>query len=209
MYKMTAEMSEELKRMLSGSSLPLFEQACIFAAVAHRGATRKGGRIPYLVHPVEAAGIVAEMTDDEDLIAAAVLHDILEDTDVTYEELEQFFGSRIAGYVYGESEDKRRDLPPESTWMLRKQETVDFLREKADRNARMLALADKLSNIRAIARDIDKVGDQIWERFNQKDKNKHGWMYRQTAEALRELEDFPAWKEYDRLVRKVFHEDSM
>ena len=99
MYKMTAEMSEELKRMLSGSSLPLFEQACIFAAVAHRGATRKGGRIPYLVHPVEAAGIVAEMTDDEDLIAAAVLHDILEDTDVTYEELEQFFGSRIAGYV--------------------------------------------------------------------------------------------------------------
>ena len=73
----------------------------------------------------------------------------------------------------------------------------------------MLALADKLSNIRAIARDIDKVGDQIWERFNQKDKNKHGWMYRQTAEALRELEDFPAWKEYDRLVRKVFHEDSM
>ncbi len=209
MYKMTAEMSEELKRMLSGSSLPLFEQACIFAAVAHQGATRKGGRIPYLVHPVEAAGIMAEMTDDEELIAAAVLHDVLEDTDVTCEELEEFFGPRIAGYVSGESEDKRRDLPPETTWMLRKQETVDFLRNKADRNARMLALADKLSNLRAIARDMDRVGDRIWERFNQKDKNKHGWMYRQTADALRELKDYPAWKEYDRLVRQVFHEDSM
>ena len=209
MYRMTAEMSEELKRMLSGSSLPLFEQACIFAAIAHQGATRKGSRIPYLVHPVEAAGIVAEMTDDEDLIAAAVLHDVLEDTDVTCEELEEFFGPRIAGYVNGESEAKRRDLPPESTWMLRKQETVDFLMNRADRNARMLALADKLSNIRAIARDVDKIGDRVWERFNQKDKAKHGWMYRQIAEALKELQDYPAWKEYDGLVRKVFHEDSM
>ena len=149
------------------------------------------------------------MTGDEELIAAAVLHDVLEDTDVTCEELEEFFGSRIACYVQGESEDKRRELPPESTWMLRKQETIDFLRERADKNARILALADKLSNLRSIARDLEKVGDRVWERFNQKDKAKHAWMYRQIAEALRELEDYPAWQEYDGLVRKVFKEDSM
>ncbi len=192
--------------MLTGSRLPLFEQASVFAAVAHQGTARKGSRIPYLIHPVEAAGIVAEMTDDEELIAAAVLHDVLEDTAVTSEELRHYFGERIAHYVEEESEDKRRHLPPESTWRLRKQETIDFLRERADKSARMLALADKLSNMRSIARDMEKVGDKLWERFHQKDKAMHGWMYRQTAEALRELQDYPAWKEYDGLIRKVFEE---
>lgn len=186
--------------------MPLFEKASVFAAMAHMGATRKGGRIPYLYHPIEAAAIVAEMTGDQELIAAAVLHDVVEDTDVTLEELQLCFGERIAAYVGGESEDKRRDLPPGSTWVLRKQETIDFLKNRANRNAKMLALADKLSNLRAISRDVDSIGDLLWSRFNQKDKKMHGWMYREIAEALRDLEDFPAWKEYDRLIRKVFEE---
>lgn len=194
--------------MLTGSSLPLYERAVVFAAAAHRGTTRKGSRIPYLSHPVEAASIVAEMTDDEELIAAAVLHDVVEDTDVTVEELRACFGERIAFYVQGETENKRRELPPESTWMVRKQETIAFLRERADRNAKKLALADKLSNLRSIARDVDSIGDRLWERFHQKDKSKHGWLYRQTAEALLELREYPVWKEYDRLVREVFEENS-
>lgn len=194
--------------MLAGSSLPLYERAVIFAAAAHGGMTRKGSRIPYLSHPVEAASIVAEMTDDEELIASAVLHDVVEDTDVTLEELRTYFGARIAFYVGGETEDKRRELPPESTWMLRKQETLDYLRERADRNAKMLALADKLSNLRSVVRDMESIGDRIWERFHQKDKSKHGWLYRQTAEELLELREYPVWKEYDRLVRKVFEENS-
>lgn len=204
---MTIQMTEEMNRMLSGSSLPLYERAVVFAAAAHQGMTRKGSRIPYLSHPIEAASIVAEMTDDEELIAAAVLHDVIEDTDVTFQEIEQYFGKRIAHYVGCETEDKRRELPPESTWMQRKQEMLDFLIGRADRNARMLALADKLSNLRSIDRDLTSIGDRVWDRFHQKDKSKHGWLYRQTAEALRELQDFPVWKEYDRLVRKVFEED--
>lgn len=199
-------MSEEINRMLSGSSLPLFERAAVFAAVAHRGTTRKGSRIPYLSHPVEAAAIVAEMTDDEELIAAAVLHDVVEDTEVTLEELSSYFGERIAHYVACETEDKRRELPAESTWMMRKQETITFLAEEADRNAKMLALADKLSNLRSISRDVRSMGDRLWERFNQKDKAMHGWMYRQVATALEELSGYPVWQEYDRLVREVFEE---
>lgn len=204
--KMTTEMSEELKRMLSVEGLPLFERAAVFAAVAHRGTTRKGNRIPYLFHPMEAAAIVSEMTDDQDLIAAAVLHDVVEDTEVTISELQEYFGERIACYVSGESENKRDGLPPESTWILRKQETIDFLKNQADKSAKMLALADKLSNMRSIARDVEIVGDRLWERFHQKEKAMHGWMYRQVADALEELSEYPAWQEYDRLVRKVFEE---
>lgn len=186
--------------------LPVFERAAIFAAAAHCGTTRKGNQIPYLAHPIEAAAIVAEMTDDQELVAAAVLHDVVEDTEVTLSELREFFGERIAFYVGGESENKRRDLPPESTWTMRKQETIDFLKNRADRGAKMLALADKLSNMRSIARDVESVGDRLWERFHQKDKSMHGWMYREIAEALRELQEYPAWKEYDWLIRRVFEE---
>ena len=199
-------MSEQMNQMLSDSGLPLYEKAVVFAAIAHQGARRKGSRIPYLSHPIEAAAIVSELTDDEELIAAAVLHDVVEDTPATLEEVEQYFGERIAAYVGYETEDKRRDLPAEETWLVRKQEMLTFLRDKADRNARMLALADKLSNLRSIERDLNSIGDRIWQRFNQKDKAMHGWFYRQTAEALRELELYPAWQEYDRLIRKVFEQ---
>ena len=143
-------MSEQMNQMLSDSRLPLYEKAVVFAAIAHQGARRKGSRIPYLSHPIEAAAIVSELTDDEELIAAAVLHDVVEDTPVTLEEVEQYFGERIAAYVGYETEDKRRDLPAEEPWLVRKQEMLTFLRDKADRNARILALADKLSNLRAI-----------------------------------------------------------
>ena len=204
---MAANMTQEINCMLLKSGLPLYERAVMVAAVAHSGMTRKGTGIPYLSHPVEAASIIAEMTDDQELIAAAVLHDVVEDTDVTAQEIEGMFGARVAHYVACETENKRRGLPPESTWKLRKQETITFLKEKADRNARMLALADKLSNLRSIERDVNNIGDRIWQRFNQKDKAMHGWFYRQTAEALRELESYPAWQEYDRLIRNVFEQE--
>ena len=73
------------------------------------------------------------------------------------------------------------------------------------RDAKMVALGDKLSNLRAIHRDLCMLGDAVWDRFNEKDKSMHAWMYQAVAEILKE--DFgghPAWKEYDCLVRTVF-----
>lgn len=186
--------------------LTLLDRAIIFATKAHSGTTRKGTNVPYIVHPIEAAAIVSAMTDDEEIIAAAVLHDVLEDTDATEDDLYARFGHRITELVADESEDKRRTLPAALTWKMRKQETITFLATRASREAKMLALADKLSNLRAIYRDTCIIGDKVWERFNEKDKKMHGWMYRSIAEALRELEDHPTWQEYDRLVRTVFGE---
>lgn len=194
--------------VLLDETISLMDRAIIFATRAHSGTYRKGTKIPYIVHPIEAAAIVATMTDDPDMIAAAVLHDVVEDTDATLEEIRFFFNEHIARLVEAESEDKRKDLPPQETWMVRKMETLTFLREEADREAKILALADKLSNIRAIHRDQKTIGDQLWQRFNEKSKEKHGWMYRQVAEALSELKDTFAWQEYDRLVRKTFEEQT-
>lgn len=192
--------------VLLDETISLMDRAIIFATRAHSGTYRKGTNIPYIVHPIEAAAIVATMTDDPDVIAAAVLHDVVEDTDATVDEIRLFFNDRIAKLVEAESENKRRDLPPQETWMLRKMETLDFLRTRADREAKILALADKLSNMRAIHRDQKSVGDKLWERFNEKRKEKHGWMYRQVADALCELKDTFAWQEYDDLIKKTFEE---
>lgn len=192
--------------VLLDETISLMDRAIIFATRAHSGTYRKGTSIPYIVHPIEAAAIVSSITDDPDMIAAAVLHDVVEDTDATVEEIRFFFNERIADLVEAESENKRKDLPPQETWMVRKMETLEFLRGKADRDAKILALADKLSNMRAIHRDQNTVGDRLWERFNEKSKEKHGWMYRQVANALSELQDTFAWQEYDELVRKTFEE---
>ena len=188
-------------------TLTLLDKAIIFATKAHSGARRKGTNVLYIVHPIEAAAIVSTMTDDEEVIAAAVLHDVIEDTDATEDDLYARFGRRITELVLDESEDKRRTLPAALTWKTRKQETMTFLETKADRDAKMLALADKLSNLRAIHRDQCIIGDKIWERFNEKNKEMHAWMYRSIAKALEELKDHPTWQEYNRLVKEVFGEE--
>ena len=73
----------------------MIEEAAAFAAKAHEGAFRKGTRIPYITHPMETALIVSGFTRDEELIAAALLHDVVEDTDVTIEELEEEFPKEV------------------------------------------------------------------------------------------------------------------
>lgn len=201
-------LSREDFEVLLDETISLMDRAIIFATRAHSGTYRKGTNVPYIVHPIEAAAIVATITDDPDMIAAAVLHDVVEDTDTTVDEIRFFFNDHIAKLVEAESENKRRDLPPQETWMLRKRETVEFLKTRADREAKVLALADKLSNLRAIYRDQKQEGEKLWNRFNEKRKEKHEWMYRQVADALSDLSDTLAWQEYEELVRKTFEEET-
>ena len=182
----------------------MVEKAIIFAAKAHEGMFRKGTEIPYIVHPMEAGAIAASVTSDKEIIAAAVLHDTLEDTGTTAEEIENEFGKEVLRLVQSDSEDKREALPPEQTWKIRKQETIDYLEKKADKKEKIIALSDKLSNIRAIYRDYQKIGDELWKRFNQKDKNEHAWYYKSFTKALLELSETAAYREYCKLTYKIF-----
>lgn len=182
----------------------LLNKAIVFATSAHEGQLRKGTQIPYILHPLEAAAIVGTMTTDDEIIAAAVLHDVVEDTNTTVEQIKERFGERVAALVASESEDKRENLSAESTWKIRKQETIDHLKT-APIEVKMITLGDKLSNIRAIHRDYNAIGDELWQRFNQKDKNEHYWYYRSIAECLAILDGYQAYKEYCELVEKTFN----
>jgi len=187
----------------------LVDRAVEFAVRKHSGDVRKGTKTPYIIHTMEAAAIVAGMTEDQELIAAAVLHDTLEDTDTSYDELAEAFGERVAKFVKKESEDKQADRPAEETWKERKQATLDQLKE-ADHETRILVLGDKLSNIRAIQRDLricTEKGEPFWVRFHQKDPAMHGWYYGTIAGILSsdpELKDTQPCREYVERVKDVF-----
>ncbi|MEI3525811.1 MAG: HD domain-containing protein [Eubacteriales bacterium] len=188
--------------------LTLLDQAIIFTTKAHSGARRKGTNVPYIVHPIEAAAIVSAMTDDEEVIAAAVLHDVLGDSDATGEDLHGRFGRRITELVVNESEDKRKNLPAALTWKTGSG-TITFLETGPDRDAKMLALADKLANLRAIHRDQCIIGGKgLGNVSMRKIREMHPWMYRSIAKALgRTVKDHPTWQEYNRLVKEVFGEE--
>ena len=180
----------------------LLDRAITFAVKAHQGMERKGKGFPYIVHPMEAVCIVATMTNDQELLAAAALHDVIEDTDTTAEDLKKEFGERVAMLVEAESDDKTGGSKAE-TWHQRKQDTLDRLRN-ADLDIKIVALGDKLSNMRAIAHDYAVLGDELWNRFTVKDPAEHAWRYHALAEALNDLSDTDAYKEFHTLVNKTF-----
>ena len=180
----------------------LLDRAITFAVKAHQGMERKGKGFPYIVHPMEAVCIVATMTNDQELLAAAALHDVIEDTDTTADDLKKEFGERVAMLVEAESDDKTGGSKAE-TWHQRKQDTLDRLRN-ADLDIKIVALGDKLSNMRAIAHDYTVLGDELWNRFTVKDPAEHAWRYHALAEALNDLSDTDAYKEFHTLVNKTF-----
>ena len=184
--------------------MELVSEAIAFAAKAHDGMRRKKSDAPYILHPMEAAVIVGTMTDDQNLLAAAALHDVVEDAGITTQEIEERFGRRVRELVESETEDKRADLPPASTWRIRKEESLSVLKKTDDIAVLMVWLGDKLANMRSIYRDWKIEGDAMWQRFNQKDVNQQAWYYRSIVKLTERLSNTSAWLEYKTLTELVF-----
>ena len=181
----------------------LLDRAIIFAVHAHHNTERRGKGFPYIVHPMEAVEIVATITPDQELLAAAALHDTIEDTDVTVEDICREFGDRVAELVHAESDQFTEGVSEEDSWHDRKQAAIDRLRN-ASHDAKIVAMGDKLSNMRAIWRDYQVIGDDLWNIFHVKDKAMHEWHYRGLADSLSELSDTFAYQEFVTLIDKVF-----
>lgn len=129
----------------------MLEKAIVIATMAHKGQTRKGRGIPYIFHPMEVGYILAAEGCKEPLIAAGILHDTIEDTELTAKSIEEIFGVEIRDLVLGASESNRdvKDI----TWDERKQHTLDYLKNDATEDIKLISCADKLSNIRSIERN--------------------------------------------------------
>ena len=184
--------------------MDLFEQALIFAMEKHRGQTRKDSAAPYLLHPMEVAAIAATMTDDPEVLAAALLHDTVEDAGVDPQEITDRFGDRVAELVFSETEDRPDGAPDEASWFTRKASSLNRFRSMNDRGVRILWISDKLANLRSFSRQYDSVGTKIWEYCHQRDPAKQAWYYRSIAEAAIELRDTAAYREFITIYRKLF-----
>ena len=173
------------------------EEAIIYATVMHQGKVRKFGNTPYILHPLEVAQILSTMTDDEDVITAGILHDIVEDTDGTLSEIEKRFGKRVAELVDSESENKYPGQDPRETWKKRKEESLLVLKNSQDIGVKMLWLADKLANIRSLAGIYSERGEEIWQVLHQSDPALHCWYYRSVGEIVElSLNKTGAFKEF-------------
>ena len=178
----------------------LFDKAVQFATEAHRGTERRGTGYPYIIHPMEAAAIVATMTNDQEMLAAAVLHDTVEDTDVTIEQIRELFGDRVAELVQHET----APLDDSLTWREKKTAQLKQLAE-APRDSKIVALGDKFSNMSGIALDYRQMGDEVWKRFHAPNgKSDVEWYYRSLADAMSELSETLVYQEYVKLLKEVF-----
>ena len=188
---------------MSNIDTSLLDRAVVFAVKAHSGAERRGKGTPYIIHPMEAVSIVATMTRDQELLAAAALHDTIEDTGTTEAELREAFGERVASLVASESDTVIEGMSSGESWHMRKQAAIERL-AAAPVEVKMVALGDKLSNMRAIAQDYASMGDALWQRFHVKEKREHEWHYRGLAASLSQLRGMAAYDEFTTLIERVF-----
>lgn len=184
--------------------MSIFENAVRFALERHSGQVRKTNKIPYIVHPFEVTSIISTMTDSENVLCAGMLHDTVEDTDTTAEEIIELFGERIAELVASETEPRFDGEDMRKTWQRRKEISLAELGASDDKEIKILWLSDKLSNLRSFYRGWLEEGNDFWNHFDQKDPKKQEWYYRTVAQHVSVLSDTAAYKEYTELLDRIF-----
>ncbi len=162
----------------NGTGKNRIEEAIEVAAEAHQGQYRKGTRTPYITHPYAVGLILMEAGCSEALIVAGILHDTVEDTDLTLEFIQEHFGAYVANIVDGCSENKAL------RWRARKTERIEALRS-ASPEICTVTCADKLHNLRTIISEYDVIGTEIWERFHGGVEDQ-AWYYRSVLGAISE-----------------------
>lgn len=178
--------------------------AIILAANAHKGQYSKLAHHPYILHPLQVAAIIASITPDEDVITAGILHDVIEDAGVKPETILEQFGERVYHLVLSETEDKRPELPKSETWVARKTESLEILKNTDDMGIKALWLSDKLANMRSYYASFQQLGSELWNCFNQKDPEMHKWYYNEVLKYTKELSNTAAYKELSHLYTQIF-----
>lgn len=135
----------------------MIDKAIQFAVVAHEGQYRKGTNIPYIVHPVSVGFLLQSIGCDEEVIAAGLLHDTVEDTDTEVDDIKREFGERVASLVLSVSEPDKT-LP----WEKRKIHTIESLGQVGE-DTLVITLADKIHNLRTLLLDGQQNGEEVWE----------------------------------------------
>jgi (p)ppGpp synthase/HD superfamily hydrolase len=174
-----------------------FDAALTFTADKHRYQKRKGGDIPYIAHLLHVCGLVLESGGNEDEAIADLLHDVMEDQDVTCDELTAKFGLTVAEIVAACSDSESSVKGP---WKDRKTAYIAHIAD-ASPSVRLVSSCDKLHNARAILADYQEIGDELWKRFNAS-RSEILWYYSELAKAF-EAAEVNAGEPTSRIVRQL------
>ena len=184
--------------------LNMLDEAIIYATIMHQGKVRKFRGTPFILHPIEVAQILSTMTEDQEIISAGILHDVVEETDGTLDEIEKRFGKRVADLVASDSE-RKYDEDMHTTWKRRKEDALRVLKNSRDLGVEMLWLSEQLANIRSIAGMYSEIGDEIWSRLNESDPDQQCWYYRSIAEIVElDLNKTGAFKEFIKHINFIW-----
>jgi len=183
-------------------------KALAVAFEQHKGQTRKLGGAPYIAHILDVARILlAEPGVSEDVVIAGILHDTLEDTHYTAEQLEKDFDPSVLELVLFATEPEKG---PETTrkektqtWRARKAHTIEACAH-ASGDQLLVLIADKLSNLASLQEELRLHGDAIWTSFNAS-KQDTAWHHRSLRSAVADkLQDTRILRLYTRLVDEMF-----
>ncbi len=172
-------------------------KAIELAAVFHKSQLRKGTNIPYIAHPFEVAQMLTAAKCRSEVIIAGLLHDTVEDTDLTLEAISMEFGEEVERFVKNCSEDKSK------SWKERKLHTVNFLSNCNDMEMLILSCADKTSNLRSIKEDYEKTGNDVWKRFKAS-KEQINWYYGKLNAIFEVLSEYDIYWENTKLYQELF-----
>lgn len=161
----------------------LYADALRFAATAHAGQVRKGTAIPYVTHPLAVSGLVVEFGGDEEQAIAALLHDVVEDCDVSLLTISDTFGVRVAAIVEGCTDGVPDALGRKAPWKARKARYLEHL-ELATQDTLLVSACDKLHNARSIVADVRIIGGAVFDRFTA-GRDQTIWYYRSLAGVFR------------------------
>ncbi|MBT2640523.1 HD domain-containing protein [Bacillus sp. ISL-39] len=177
--------------------MELIDKALQIASLAHEGQYRKNTKIPYIAHPAAVGMILQKAGYHDEMVAAGVLHDTVEDTDLTLADIERDFGKAVAMIVEGCSE------PDKSlSWEERKEHTIEYLRT-APEEIRIVACADKLHNVRSIRQAIEHSGEEVWTRF-KRGKEQQEWYYKNVLKSLGYTSKFALLAELEKEINLLF-----
>src|SRR3989344_285739 len=173
------------------------ERAIRKSAELHDGQKRENTKTPYVIHPFSVAFMLSTYTDDEDIIVAALLHDVLEDTPYTKEDIVREFGSRAAQIVSEVPEDKSI-----FEWKARKEKYLKVL-STASKEALMVALADKLHNTESLINAYKKYGNEVFKHFNSTKEERLEYLKSTQNIFLTKLADHPLLSNFSKKLEEL------
>ena len=185
--------SYSTKHMLENPSL--IEKAMRVAVRAHQGQTRKESDLPYISHPFMVAFKLSKYDFPDTVVAAALVHDVLEDTDVSTDVLREELGEEVLRIVTSVTNDDSL------SWDEKKMKYVETVRS-ASEAAKAVATADKVHNLESLIIAYQEKGVDIWKNFNR-GKEKKIWFEEEMLKMLKSTWQHPLVDEYEKLLTEL------